>query len=446
MPLPEGLAGRLLAASLLVLIGTACAAGQAAREPQLTHPPRYQQWLGAEPSETEASEAVDSKAEDSQFFGASYSGSFRLPLSEDWHWQMPDPGHWSISRLELAPAVVHGDVVLVGNSRSAGLFVLDRHTGRHLRTVAMEGPVQAAPVRLEDGWLIADVFGNLQRFDDEFAAVWPQPYSIGGAVYRAPVPDGDQVLVATGNDLVVSVALEDGRWRWNHKRSVARNDTELAILGAPSPVVVGDEVLQGFSDGYLVAIDRNNGAELWAVQVGDGKFPDIQSEVIVHEGLFITAAFGGPVVAVDARNHQVRWRNDTAGAVSSMVLSDESLYTADSSGRLHAVNPDTGESQWQWEPRETQLGPPIRVGAAVIVGDASGTIYAVDRYEGKELWRYRPSDGSRPAGVSAAAAVQGRQLVFSTAGGTVRSLISASARATDLSEEPGHRRDRVVGW
>jgi outer membrane protein assembly factor BamB len=436
MRVPEGPGRRLLAACFLVLVGTACAAGQAAREPQLTHPPRYQQWLGAQASETEASE----------FSGPSYAGSFRLPLSEDWSWQMPDPGHWSISRLELAPAVVDGDFVLVGNSRSAGLFVLDRHTGRHLRTIAMEGPVQAAPVRLPDGWLIVDVFGNLQRFDLEFSALWAKPYSIGGAVYRAPVPDGDQVLVATGNDLVVSVALDDGRWRWNYKRNVARNETELAILGAPAPVVVEGEVLQGFSDGYLVAIDRSNGAELWAVQVGDGKFPDIQAEVIVHDDLLIAAAFGGPVVAVDASSHQVRWRNDDAGAVSTMVLSDESLYTSDARGQLHAVDPTTGESQWQWEPRETQLGPPIRVGGALIVGDASGTIYAVDRYEGKEVWRYRPRDGSRPAGVAAAAVVQGRQLVFSSAGGTVYSLISASARATDLSEEPGHRRDRAIGW
>jgi len=433
-----GEARRLLVLSLLVLTGTACAAGQGTREPRLTNPPRYERWLGGEINE----EVVSEK----EFIAHSYDGLLRLPLSEDWQWQMPDPGHWAISRLELAPVVVHEDLVLLGSSRSPGLFILDRNSGRQLRTVAMEGPVQAAPVRLPDGWLVVDVFGNLQRFDEQFTPVWKEAYACGGAVFRRPVVDDTQVLVATANDHVVAVALDDGKWRWNHKRSVPRGDQELAILGAPAPVVRGNEVLQGFSDGYVVGIDRGNGSELWAVKVGDGKFPDIQSEVVVHDGLLIAAAFGGPTVAIDARSHAIRWRNDDVGAVSSMVLSRDSLYTSDARGKLHALDPDSGVSQWQWEPRETQLGPPVKGGGSLIVGDTTGTIYAIDCYEGKELWRFQPSDGTRLAGVAAAATIADRQVLFATAGGAVYSLVGAPATASDLSEEPGRRIDRQIGW
>lgn len=423
---------------LLVLVGTSCAAGQATREPRLTNPPRYERWLDNDGSNQDDSEQ--------EFIGQNYEGVFRLPLSEDWHWQMPDPGHWAISRLELAPVVVHEDVVLLGSSRAPGLFILDRSSGRQLSTLAMEGPVQSAPVRLPDGWLVVDIFGNLQRFDDEFTPVWKEAHACGGAVFRRPVVDESQVLVATANDHVVSVALADGKWLWQHKRSVPRGAQELPILGAPAPVVLDNQVLQGFSDGYVVAIDRTNGSELWAVKVGDGKFPDIQSEVIVHDDLLIAAAFGGPTVAIDARSHAIRWRNDDVGAVSTMVLSSDALYTSDASGKLHAVDPDTGASQWQWEPRETQLGPPVRAGGALLVGDTTGTIYAIDRYEGKEMWRFRPADGTRLAGVAAPATVADRQLLFSTAGGAVYSLIGAPASGSDLREEPDRRRDRQLGW
>jgi len=426
----------------MALLGTACASGQANREPRLTHPPRYQQWLGEDAAEA----SPNAEQEQVEFLAPSYSGSLRFPLSEDWQWQMPDRGIWSISRLELSSAVVHDDLVLIGNSRSPGVFVLERQTGRQLRTVMMEGPVQAPPVRLPDGWLVVDVFGNLQRFGDDFSAVWKEPYACGGAVFRSPVVDGDQVLVATSNDVLVALSLADGTWRWNHKRSVPRGQQDLAILGAPAPVLFGEEVLQGFSDGYVVGIDRNNGSELWAVAVGDGKFPDIQAEVVVHDQLLIAAAFGGPVVAIDARTHAIRWRNEDSGAVATMVFAGDSLYTSDGGGRLQSIDPNSGASQWQWEPRETQLGPPTRSGSVLLVGDAAGTLHGVDRYEGKELWRYRPADGSRLAGVAAAATVEGRQLLFSSAGGTLHSLIAGARSASDLREEPGHRDDRQLGW
>ena len=92
--------------------------------------------------------------------------------------------------------------------------------------------------------------------------------------------------------------------------------------------------------------------------------------------------------------------------------------------------------------------PPHRSVAATTayVGDTAGTLHAIDRYEGNETWRYRPSDGTRLSGVAAAAHVSGRQVLFISAGGALHSLVGPSASAGDLSEEPGVRRDRVLGW
>jgi outer membrane protein assembly factor BamB len=309
----------------------------------------------------------------------------------------------------------------------------------------MEGPVQAAPVALADGWLIVDVFGHMQRFDFEFNPIWTEPYDCGAGVFRQPTIDGNQALVSTANDQVISIDLTKGTWRWSHKRSVTRGDQDLAILGAPAPTVVGDAVVQGFSDGFVVGIDRDNGSELWALQVGDGRFPDIQAEVIEYDGMLIVAAFGGPTVALDASTQTVRWRVDS-GAVSTMSITDEGLYISTGRGALLALDPRNGTTQWRWEPKDKQLGPPVRVGSSLFVGDSTGTVHAVDRYEGKELWRYRPHDGTRLSGVAGAATAEGRQLLFVSAGGSVHALIGASSLAGDLSEEPRVRRDRQLGW
>ena len=443
MPAPEvsGLgvaAGRLLFLAVLTVIAPGCAASDANREPMLTNPARYSKWVGDEVGSPDPDEGQ-------AFIRQSYDGNLRFPLTEDWRWDLSDPGHWAISRMELGSPVVAGDHVLVGNSRASGIAVLERSTGRVLRTIPTDGPVQATPVALRDGWIVVDVFGHLQRLDSEYEPIWPNAYDCGAGVFRSPTIDGDQILVATVNDQVVSVALADGTWQWSHKRAISRTEQDLAILGAPAPAVIDGAVLQGFSDGYIVAIDRDNGAELWSMQIGDGRFPDIQAEVLEHEGMLIAAAFGGPTMAIDPKTRSVRWKVDS-GAVSSMTLTAEGLYSSSGRGALVAMDPGTGEIRWRWEPKEKQLGPAVRVGSSLLVGDSSGTLHAIDRYEGTETWRYRPSDGTRLSGVAAAPHISGRQVLFISAGGTLHSLMGAAFSADDLSEEPRVRRDRNLDW
>jgi outer membrane protein assembly factor BamB len=425
----------------VLLVGSALAGCPARdanlREPQLTHPPRTAAWLGEDAG---AGQGTASTAE------TRYGGAFRLPLSDDWVWTMPDEGRWELSRLELNTPLIHGDEVLVGTSRWPGLFVLDRSTGRVLRRVETPGPVEAQPVRLPDGWLVVDSFGTLLRFDDAFAPVWPEAHNLAAPVSRSPAIVGDMIVIGTASDSVVAVGLDDGLWRWTYKRDVPRTATDLAILGAPTPTILGDEVLTGFADGAVVGLDLATGALRWQAPVGVGKFPDVQAEVLVHEGMILAAGFGGPVVALDARTHAVRWQADEAGASASMILAGGSLVTSDSRGRVQSLDPATGAVEWSWELQDRQFGPPIRAAGWILLGDVAGTLYALDRFEGKLAWKYQPEDGTHIAGIAAAPAVDGRQLLVPTAAGRLLSLVGDVGAGDDLAEEPRHRRDRVLGW
>lgn len=426
-----------LGVSLAAVLCSACAPRDAAlREPQLTNPPRTAEWLGWDSSQDPVQEA----------WQVAFEGAFRLPLSDEWTWEMPDQGRWELSRLELNTPVFDGPNLLVGNSRWPGVFVLDRMTGRVTRWIETPGPVQASPLRLDDGWLVVDTFGTLTRFDADWEPVWPEPHALDAAVFRAPTIAGDLVLVGAASDALVAVSLEDGTWRWTYKRDVPRTSTDLAILGAPRATVHEDEVLTGFADGSVVGLDLTTGALLWDAAVGEGKFPDVQSEILVDDTRLLVAGFGGPVVAIDSRTHQEVWRTDDAGASSSMILEGGTLYTSDSRGRVQALDSETGVIEWSWELKDRQFGPPVRAGGWILVGDVAGTLYALDRFEGTLAWKLHPRDGQRVAGIAAAPAVDGRQVVVPTAAGLLRSLIADVGVGEDLAEEPRHRRDRVLGW
>jgi outer membrane protein assembly factor BamB len=316
---------------------------------------------------------------------------------------------------------------------------------------------------------------------------------------------GDQVLLPLAGDTLVSVGLSDGAWRWSHKREVRRGAQELAILGGPRPAAGKEFVYAGFSDGYIAALDPTTGKERWARSVGQGKFPDIQADLILDGDTLLASSFSGPTVALDASTGSERWRNEDVGAAWPMVLADGSLFISDSRGNVHSVNVMSGATEWSWALPDTpllsvfradqvpgdvqdlstldgaqqaareaarearreemraamkdptrargpgpkpngQVGKPSRAGTQILVGDTNGTLYALNRYEGNEEWRWRPFDGTTPAGIAGAPAVAGRQIVFPTAGGRVVSLSASKAFQTDLSETPRHRRDRRGDW
>ena len=432
-------------------------------EPALTNPVRMDAWSGSYFGSGEESAPEDRK----------YGGGFRLPLDEDWSWTLPDEGRWALSRMELGAPAIHGDTLLTGSSRKAGLFVLDRLDGRLRKTVPTAGPVQATPVPLFideerkvlapvagtdqivetvemvsvlDGWLVADTFGNVLRLDRNMEPVWDAPYAAGGAIYRAPVLQGDVVLLSTARDQVAAITLSDGSWIWSYKRDVARTSMELAILGSPSPVVTPDAIIAGFSDGSVVGLDPATGRMRWETRVGDGQFPDIEAEPLLIDDVLVVAAYDGPILGMDPKTRRVLWTVEDSGAVSSMEEASGSVVTSDSKGRVKSINAATGEVEWTWEKKGRLFGPPRRAGGSILVADVDGTLFALDRYEGTLQWRYRPSDGGRLAGIATSITVHGRQVVFPTSGGKLISLISESGIVSDLSEEPGVRSDRPLGW
>jgi len=433
-------------------------------EPVLTNPVRHAEWSGGglfgEDPELTPTEVR-------------YGGAFRLPLTDDWSWTLPDEGRWALARMELGAPAVYENLLLAGSSRKSGLFVLDRSDGRLIRTIAMAGTVQAAPlvvmgteertrqvpvagsdqmmertetVSVLDGFIVADTFGNVVRLDRDLEPVWEAPYEAGGAIYRSPVVSGEMVLVSTARDQVAAVNLADGKWIWSYKRDVARTSMELAILGSPSPVVYEDSILAGFSDGALVGLDSRSGRMLWESRVGDGQFPDIEAEPIVVDGVIVVAAYDGPMVGLDPTTRRVLWTVKDSGAVSSMENASGSIVTADSKGRVRSVVAETGEVEWTWEKKGRLFGPPKRAGGSILVAAVDGTLYALDRYEGSLQWTYRPTDGGRIAGVTSAITVHGRQVLFPTSGGELISLVSESGVVSDQSEEPGYRSDRPLGW
>ena len=148
---------------------------------------------------------------------------------------------------------------------------------------------------------------------------------------------------------------------------------------------VGDKVYVGTNDSILVALDANNGTELWRFEESEEA---IWGQPVYRDGTVYITSVDGKVFAVNANNREKRWEYALEGAIAGGVaINDDLLYVADFAAHVHALSVDTGEDQWQAVADDSTWATPVYVDGVVYFTDISGNIYAVDGRNGDQIWR-----------------------------------------------------------
>ncbi len=87
---------------------------------------------------------------------------------------------------------------------------------------------------------------------------------------------------------------------------------------------------------------------------------------------------------------------------------------ASSQGAVRALNPLTGEVQWEYHNSATNIGGLLSTGGGVVFGSQNEIFFALDAKTGHELWRV--STGGRTVAAPITFLCQGRQMVTIAAG------------------------------
>jgi outer membrane protein assembly factor BamB len=107
-------------------------------------------------------------------------------------------------------------------------------------------------------------------------------------------------------------------------------ETGLGI--SSSPAVSGDLAFIGSKDGFLYALEIQNGRLRWKVQVSDV----VTAPPVIGSGIVCVQA--GGIHAVDIATGGIVWRAGMGGAVQGApVLSEDVIYVATSDGEVYAL-------------------------------------------------------------------------------------------------------------
>ena len=175
---------------------------------------------------------------------------------------------------------------------------------------------------------------------------WTQDLDATGS--GTPTVWGDLVYLTAGDDTGWAVRKSDGRVEWQMGASTTVNN----VLGAPAPAITDQFAIFAFGSGEVQGVFRQGGLGRWNTSVV-GKRPG-------------------------------RALSSVSDVTSAPVVSGDRVYVGNQSGRLAALNVNSGKRIWT--ARDGAIGPVWPAGDSVFAITDLNELVRLDASDGSRIW------------------------------------------------------------
>ena len=318
--------------------------------------------------------------------------------------------------LNLRPAIEGGQVYAA--AADGGISVLAEDTGRLVSRIETRKPISggldAAGGRIFAGTLKGEVFA----VDPAGKVLWTAP--VPGEVIAPAAVSRNTVVARTSDGRIFAFSVADGKRLWVYQRLTP----SLLLRSAAGVLAIGGDVVAGYPNGKLVALDLDDGKLTWEATVALPKgstelerIADVAGLPVIDGGNICAAAFQGKVACFEIATRNLLWSREISTA-RSLASDAKNLYLVDETGAVQALDKKTGASVWKQDKLlYRRVTAPVVFDGKVVVGDLEGYLHVLSPEDGSILGRL-PTDGTQI--VSLVPALSG--LLAQTAGGAVVSV------------------------
>lgn len=256
--------------------------------------------------------------------------------------------------INSSPACFNGKVFFADNKQN--LYALQIATGKLIWKTAFQEKLDyewafdyfySSPTISNNKIYIGSSDGHLYSMNEaDGKMLWK--YKTAGIVRSTPAVKDGVVYAGSTEGILYALGAADGKELW--KFMIAGNAMKNEDFGfdrraiISSPVIAGDKILAGGRDGFLYAVNKQTGKEVWRV------------------------------------DHQVSW------VISSVAVKDSIVVTGTSDGRfVQAVSLNTGKEIWKYRTKNIVWSSPLIVNNQVYIGSHEAQLFCFDLHTGKRL-------------------------------------------------------------
>lgn len=212
----------------------------------------------------------------------------------------------------------------------------------------------------------------------------------------APLIRDDIVVVMGIDGRLSALSAFDGTEVW----AIEYPPPALTLRGNAAPALVGTNVVAGFDNGRLVAVDLDEGIAEWEVMLSPPsgrsdleRLSDVDGAIAVVGQDVYAAGYQGRVAALAAESGQALWSREIS-SYAGIGADWERVYTLSEDGEVIALSRRSGNEVWrQGGLLRREPTAPVPFHTTVVVGDFEGYVHFFDAADGRPVARVRVGKG-----------------------------------------------------
>ena len=223
--------------------------------------------------------------------------------------------------------------------------------------------------------------------------------AVSSEVLSAPQTNGTIVALQTVDGKLIGLDAVTGKQNWIYETTVPA----LTLRGSSSPVISGNVVISGFSNGMVAAVNASNGFLLWEerVAVPQGRYDierviDVDGDLLLAGNTVFASSYQGNLMAFDVQTGRIVWGTE-ASSYHGMTQGFGNTYYVDDKSQIFGMRNNSEDVVWENKGlRLRRITAPRAIGNYVAVADFEGYLHLLSQIDGHFVGRTRvDSDGVR---------------------------------------------------
>ena len=295
------------------------------------------------------------------------------------------------------------------------ISALDEDSGKVVEKIETKKKLSGG-VEVGDGMVVAGTMkGEVVAIDVGGKPRWEA--KVGGEVIAPAAVSNKMVVIRTADGRIMGLSADDGKRKWIFQRQ----SPALLLRSESGVLAIGKDVVAGYPNGKLIALDIETGQQTWEVTVSLPRgatelerIADVAGLPMVDGANVCAGAYQGKVACFDIASRNQIWSRDVSTS-RTVAVDKKNVYVVDDTSAVQALDKGSGASVWKQDKLVNRhLTAPVMLDGRVVVGDLDGYLHVLSPDNGEIIGRLK-TDGTQ---VTSIVPIAGG-LIVQTAGGTV---------------------------